>query len=115
MNTAHTIVTVAAAVWIGFSAFATFSRASWVVDNFADYGVPNTSWVWLAAVKATGAIGLVVGLAIPAVGTAATIGIVVYFAGAVVIVIRARAYGHIPFPLMYLAPVVVAAALGAGA
>ena len=115
MNTAHTIITLIAAAWIGFSAHATFTRASWVVDNLAAYGVPTTWWTWLAAAKATGAIGLVVGLAVPPVGIAATIGIVLYFSGAAVTIIRARAYGHLPFPLMYLAPAVVAAALGAGA
>lgn len=115
MNTAHIIVTVAAAAWVAFSAYATFTKASWVVDNLADYGVPTTSWRWLAAAKATGAVGLVVGLAIPPIGVAATIGIVVYFLGAIVTVVRAHALSHIPFPLLYLTPVVVAAALGAGA
>ena len=115
MNTAHTIMTVLAAAWVGFSAYATFTRASWVVDNLADYGVPTTWWPWLGTAKATGAIGLLVGLAIPPVGIAATIGVALYFLGAVVTVVRAGAYAHVPFPLMYLVPVVVAAALGAAA
>lgn len=69
-------------------------------------------WPWLATAKLAGAIGLVVGLAIPPIGVAATIGIVLYFSGAVVTVVHAHAYSHVPFPLLYLVPVVAAAALG---
>lgn len=112
MNTAYIVVTTIAALWVGFSAFAVLTGASWVVDNLADYGVPRSWWRWLGAAKAAGAIGLLVGLAIPAIAVAATVGLVLYFLGAVITVIRARSYTHIPFPLMYLAPVVVAAALG---
>jgi hypothetical protein len=36
---------------------------------------------------------------------------VLYFIGAVITVIRAHWYGHIPVPLMYLAPVAGALAL----
>jgi hypothetical protein len=86
-----------------------------VVDNLAHYGVPTSWWPWLAAAKAAGATGLVVGLATPPVGIAATIGIVLYFTGALITVIHAHAYGHIPFPLLYVVPVVVAAAIGAAA
>jgi hypothetical protein len=113
MNIAHTIITIVAAAWIGFSAYATFTNASWVVDNLAAYGVPRSWWPWLATAKTAGAAGLIVGLAIPPIGIAATIGIAIYFLAAVVTVIRAGAYSHVPYPLLYLAPVIVAAALGA--
>jgi hypothetical protein len=113
MSTAHTIVTVLAAAWVGFSAYATFTKAPWVVDNLADYGVPATWWPWLGAAKATGAIGLLVGLAVPPVGIAASVGVVLYFTGALATVVHARAYAHIPFPLLYMVPVIVAASLGA--
>lgn len=115
MNTAHIIITVLTAAWVGFSAYATFTHASWVVDNFADYRIPTTWWPRLGAAKATGAVGLLVGLAIPALGVAATTGLVLYFLGALIAVVRAHAYGHIPYPLMYLAPIVLAAALRASA
>jgi hypothetical protein len=113
MNIAHTIITIAAAAWIGFSAYATYTKAPWVVDNLAAYGVPRSWWPWLATAKTAGAAGLIVGLAIPPIGIAATIGIAIYFLAAVVTVIRAGAYSHVPYPLLYLAPVIVAAALGA--
>jgi hypothetical protein len=114
MNTAYTIVTVLAAAWVGFSAYAILTKAPWVVDNLVDYGIPRSWWPWLGAAKALGAIGLLVGLAVPPVGVAATVGVILYFTGAVVAVLRARAYAHVAFPLMYMVPVVVAASLGAG-
>ena len=47
-----------------------------------------------------------VGLAVPVVGVMAGAGLVLYFAGAATSVVRARWYAHIPFPLVYAAPVV---------
>ncbi|MCX4094170.1 DoxX family protein [Nocardia sp. alder85J] len=115
MSVAHTIVTILAAAWVGFSAVSMLLRAKWVVEPLAEYGVPASWWPWLGIAKAAGALGLLVGLAVPAIGIAAAIGLVLYFLGAVVTVLRARAYGHVGFPLLYLVPVVVAAALGAAA
>jgi hypothetical protein len=112
MSTAHTVVTVAAAAWVGFSAAALLSHARWVVEPLTSYGVPRTWWPWLGAAKAAGAVGLLVGLAVPAIGVLAGICLVGYFIGAFVTVLRARSYAHIPAPLLYLAPVVAALALG---
>jgi len=56
-------------------------------------------------------VGLVAGLLLPPIGVLAEIGLVVYFTGAVVTVVRARWYSHIPYPLVYLAPVVASIAL----
>jgi hypothetical protein len=111
MTTPSTIFVVLAAAWVGFSAYAVYTDKSWVVDNLADYGVPRTSWPWLGTAKALGAVGLVMGIWVPAVGLAAATGLVLYFVGAVITVIRARSYSHIPFPLLYLAPSVVAGVL----
>ncbi|WP_378735873.1 DoxX family protein [Nocardia brasiliensis] len=115
MYVAYVVVTVLAAAWVGFSAGSIFFRASWVVDPLTEYGVPQSWWTWLGVAKAAGAVGLVVGLFVPVVGVLAAIGVVLYFAGAVVTNIRAGAYAHIPFPLMYMVPVIVAAGLGAAA
>ncbi|MGW1882462.1 DoxX family protein [Streptomyces sp. NPDC001970] len=62
--------------------------------------------------EAAGAAGLLAGLFVPVIGVAAGIGLVLYFTGAVVTVIRARWCAHIPFPLPYAAPVVGALVLG---
>jgi hypothetical protein len=115
MFTAYVIVTILAAAWVGFSAVSIFMRAKWVVEPLAEYGVSRAWWPWLGTAKAAGAAGLVVGLFVPAIGIAAGIGLVAYFIGAVITVIRARSYKHIPFPLLYLVPVVVAMALGSAA
>ena len=111
MFTAHVVVTVLAAVWVAFSAVSVLTRAAWVVEPLAEYGVPRSLWPWLGVAKAAGALGLIAGLFVPAVGFAAGIGLLVYFTGAVATVLRSRSYRHIPFPLLYLAPVVVAMAL----
>ncbi|MFC9249341.1 DoxX family protein [Streptomyces sp. NPDC057136] len=112
MSTTYVVVTVLAAAMAGFSAASVFFRAQWVVQPLADYGVPRSWWLWLGTAKAAGAAGLLVGLLVPVIGVLAGIGLVLYFAGAVVTVIRARSYAHIPFPLVYMAPVVGALALG---
>ena len=111
MSKAYVVVTVVAAVMAGFSAASVFLHARWVVQPLADYGVPRSWWPWLGTTKALGAAGLLVGLFVPTIGVMAGIGLVLYFAGAVITVVRARWYSHIPFPLLYMAPVVGALAL----
>jgi hypothetical protein len=106
VSIALVVVTLVAAVWVAFSAVSVFRNAQWVVKPLADYGVPRSWWPWLGSAKAAGAAGLLVGLFVPVLGVAAGIGLVLYFTGAVITVIRARWYSHIPYPLMYLAPVV---------
>jgi hypothetical protein len=115
MSTAYVLITILAAVWVGFSAGSIFFHAKWVVQPLSDYGVPRSWWPWLGTAKAAGAVGLLVGLFVPVIGLLAGIGLVLYFTGAVITVIRARSYSHIPFPLIYLAPVVAAMALGSAA
>ncbi|MFG2105099.1 DoxX family protein [Micromonospora echinaurantiaca] len=111
MSTSYVVVTVLAAAMVGFSAASVFLRAKWVVEPLADYGVPRSWWPWLGAAKAAGAVGLLVGLVAPVVGVLAGVGLALYFTGAVVTVLRARSYAHIPFPLLYAAPVVGSLAL----
>ncbi|GAA2261171.1 MULTISPECIES: DoxX family protein [Kitasatospora] len=105
MSTAHVVVTVLGAVMAGFSAGAVFTRAEFVVKPLADYGVPRSWGPWLGTAKAAGAAGLLIGLAVPVIGNLAALGLILYFLGAVITIIRARSYAHIPFPLIYLAPV----------
>ncbi|MFC7589009.1 DoxX family protein [Nonomuraea antimicrobica] len=77
-----------------------------------DYGVPRSWWTWLGTAKAAGSVGLLVGLFVPVVGILAGIGLVLYFAGAVVTVLRARSYSTVVFPLLYMGPVIAALVLG---
>jgi hypothetical protein len=111
MSTAHLVVTVVAAALVAFSAASVFLHASWVVGPLADYGVPRSWLPLLGTAKAAGAAGLLVGLFVPVIGVVAAVGLVLYFAGAVITVVRARSYAHIPFPLLYVAPVVASLVL----
>jgi hypothetical protein len=111
MSTAYIVVTILAAAGVGYSAAAIFVRAPWVVQNLTAYRVPRSWSPWLGTAKAAGAVGLLVGLVVPLIGVLAALGLVLYFAGAVVTVVRARYYAHIPYPLVFVAPVVAAMAL----
>ena len=111
MSTTATVVTAVAAFMAGFSGASIFARATFVVEPLAEYGVPRSWWNWLGAAKLAGAVGLLVGYAVPAIGIAAAVGLVLYFAGAALTVIRARSYAHVPFPLLYMAPAVAVLAL----
>ncbi|MGK5557563.1 DoxX family protein [Actinomadura kijaniata] len=115
MSTTLAVVTVLTAAWVGFSGFSLLRRADFVVQPLVAYGVPRSWWTWLGAAKAAGAVGLLAGLAVPAIGVAAGIGLVVYFLGAVVTVLRARSYKTVVFPVLYLLPVVATLAVGAAA
>ena len=57
-------------------------------------------------------MGLLVGLFVPAIGVLAGICLMLYFAGAVITVLRARSYSTVVFPLLYLGPVIAALVLG---
>lgn len=108
----YLVFTLIGAAMVAFSAFSVFVRAAWVVQPLAEYGVARSWWPWLGFAKAAGAAGLLVGLAVPVVGMAAAVGLVLYFLGAVVTVLRARWFSHVAFPLLYMAPVAVSLALG---
>ncbi|WP_030752506.1 DoxX family protein [Streptomyces griseus] len=111
MTTTAAVVTAVAAFMAGFSGAAVLFRAKFVVEPLAAYGVPRSWWNALGLLKLAGAAGLVVGFWVPVIGVLAAIGVVLYFAGAVITVVRAKAYGHVPFPLVYMAPAVAALVL----
>ncbi|WP_330458902.1 DoxX family protein [Streptomyces sp. NBC_00820] len=112
MHIAHIVVTLLAALMAGFSGAVLLARAQWIVRALEDYRVPEPWWTWLGLAKAAGALGLVAGLFVPVIGVIAGVALVTYFAGAAVTVARARWYTHVPYPLVYAAPVVAALALG---
>ncbi|WP_370617227.1 DoxX family protein [Mumia sp. Pv 4-285] len=115
MSTVAVVIVVLASAWIGFSAYGVLARRAFVVDNLRQYDVPERWWPWLGLAKALGAVGLLVGLAVPAVGVAAAVGLALYFVGAIVTVLRARRFTHLPFPVLYLVPAAIAGWLLAAA
>ncbi|PXX64229.1 DoxX-like protein [Nocardia tenerifensis] len=104
MNVAYYIVGVLAALWIGFSGYSLATKKQFVVEPLEQYGVPRSRWNWLALAKAAGALGLIVGFFLPAIGVAAAICLIAYFLGASATAIRARSYQTAVFPVLYLVP-----------
>lgn len=115
MSAVPTTVVIVVAAWIAFSGVSVLARRAFIVENLEAYGVPERWWPWLGVAKTVGAAGLLAGLVVPAVGVAAAMGLGVYFVGALLTVTRARAYSHLPFPLLYLVPAVAAGWLLANA
>ncbi|GGL36685.1 DoxX family protein [Nocardia jinanensis] len=106
MNIAYYIVAVLTALWVGFSGYSLFSKQQFVVEPLEQYGVPRSWWNWLALAKTAGALGLIAGFVLPALGVAAAVGLILYFLGATATALRARSYKTAVFPLLYLAPIV---------
>ncbi|WP_406230597.1 DoxX family protein [Nocardia sp. NBC_01009] len=102
MHIAYIVVTVLAAVAAAVAAAIDVVRPQWLLDNMQNYGIPGQVLGLLGVIKAIGALGLLVGLAIPPIGLAAAIGLVLYFLGAVVTIVRARWYSDIAYPLPWL-------------
>jgi hypothetical protein len=104
MFTAYIVVTAVSAAIYAYAAYVDFTGPRWMLDNMATYGVPR-SWLFLLGVlKAAGALGLVVGIGVPVIGSAAALGLVAYFVGAIVTVVRARCYSHTGYPVLFLLP-----------
>ena len=101
MQTAFVIVTVLAAAALTFSATADFLRYQKVLASMARAHVPESWLPKLGAIKGAGAIGLLVGLGIPAIGVAAAVGVVLFFVGAIITHVRAGWYSF-GFPAVYL-------------
>jgi hypothetical protein len=102
MFTAYIIVTVLTSAANTYAAIVDFRRPQWVLDNMTNWGGSH-SWLFtLGVLKAAGALGLLVGIGVPLIGGAAAVGLVLFFVGAIAVVIRARWYSHLPWPTTYL-------------
>ncbi|MFD5712257.1 hypothetical protein OQI_17330 [Streptomyces pharetrae CZA14] len=103
MLTAYAIITVITVLANAGIAVADLSKAGFVLANSAEVGLPQSWLPWLAALKAAGAAGLLLGLmGAPVVGVAAATGLVLFYIGAVAAHIRARVHHNIAFPGGYL-------------
>jgi hypothetical protein len=104
MTTACVVVTLFTAVITAAVGVADLIPAGFVLANSAEVHVPCSWLPMLGIVKLAGAIGLLVGLVtLPAIGIAAATGLLLFFIGALIAHVRARALYNIAFPGAYLA------------
>ncbi|MFJ9817318.1 DoxX family protein [Streptomyces sp. NPDC101151] len=104
MELAYFLVTCAAVLANAGIAAADLAKAPFVLANSGEVGVPPLWIPPLALLKAAGAAGLVLGLlGLRPLGTAAAVGLVLFYAGAVVVHVRARVLHNIAFPGFFLA------------
>jgi hypothetical protein len=90
MHVAYLAVTIIAALAVAYAAALDFVGAESVKLVADRVGVSHRWMLPLGTVLAAGAIGLLLGLALPPLGVAAAIGLVLYFLCAVGAHIRAR-------------------------
>lgn len=114
MSTIGVVVNALLAVALAISATFALVHHERVLVAMAKAGVPESRLTMLGLLKATGAIGLLVGLRVPWIGRAAGVGVVLYFAGAIATHLRARDYTLAPASAFGLLAV-AAVALGVAA
>src|SRR5215211_9107151 len=101
MFSAYVAVGILTAAANGTAATVDFLRPAWLIENMTRVGVPRTALFPLAVLKIAGALGLLIGIGVPALGVAAAIGLVLFFIGALVTHFRAR-YWDIAPPVAFL-------------
>ncbi|MHC5263954.1 DoxX family protein [Streptomyces sp. UC4497] len=82
MFTVYVVVTVLAAVVYGSAAVANLAGHSYPKAQADKLGVPYAWIPWLGTALGAGALGLLAGFVVPALGVAAGVGLVLYFVGA---------------------------------
>lgn len=90
MFIATLVVSLFLAIALTFSAFGKLSKNPKVIPMMEQVGVPADRIPLLAYAEILGAIGLVVGLFVWPIGVAAAIGVILYFAGAVIAHLRVK-------------------------
>ena len=101
-----TIALVVLATLLGIaaagSAIQKLRRDPRVVESMHSVGVTDSQIPRLAILELLGAAGLLVGIWVPLIGLAAAIGLVLYFLGAVIAHVRAKAPAKESFPALVL-------------
>lgn len=116
MFAAYLIITAIAIVANAWATFADLTQPKWLLANMDEVGVPRSWLPPLAAVKAAGAAGLLLGLlGLRPLGIAAAIGLTLFFTGALIAHVRARAIYNIAVPGTYFALAIASAALAVAA
>jgi uncharacterized membrane-anchored protein len=99
------LIAAAMNVW---AASLDFRSAQSAVANAARVEVPPSWLLPLGALKFAGAVGLIAGIAVPLIGVAAGIGLVLFFVCAIFAHLRVSWYSALPFPGAFLLFAVVA-------
>jgi hypothetical protein len=111
--TAYVLITVVTIVANAGIVVADLARAGFVLDNSAEVGVPESWLPGLAALKAAGAAGLLLGLlGVRPLGIAAATGLVLFYVVAVAAHVRRSVYHNIAFPGGFLALAAASLVLG---
>jgi hypothetical protein len=92
MFSAYIVVTLLAAAANIFSATLDFVRYKQILINMARVGVPESWITMLGILKAAGALGLLIGIGVPLIGTLAAAGLTLFFVGAIITHLRAHDY-----------------------
>jgi len=88
----YIVVTVLVAIANAFSAALDFGRYRKILIAMAKARVPESWLTTLGILKAAGAIGLLVGIGVPAIGIAAAVGLTLFFVAAIITHLRVRDY-----------------------
>ena len=116
MLTAYVVVGALLVAYLAFSVTADVARYHRVLTAMTKANVPESWLTALASLKAAGALGLLVGIGVPligtttagisttaaAIGTAAAVGVILFFVGAVITHLRARDYSLAPATVFLL-------------
>ncbi|NEW55583.1 DoxX family protein [Nocardia cyriacigeorgica] len=100
MTIASIVLTSLLAAVLIISAALKLSHRPEVVAQYERVGVPKERLDYLAAILLAGAAGLIVGLFWSPLGIAAAVGVVIYFALAIVAHIHARDTEHVAVPVV---------------
>ncbi|RVW09031.1 DoxX family protein [Prescottella agglutinans] len=95
-------VTFLSVIANSYAAILDFMQTEQTVTNAITVGASRSWVVPLGALKAAGAAGLLVGIAIPLIGVAAAVGLVAFFACAIGAHVRVGWFSTIPFPAIFL-------------
>ncbi len=90
MVTAYAVAAIITALANIYAASVDFMRPKHLLISMAKVRVPESWLVSLGILKATGALGLIIGFWLPVIGTAAAIGLTLFFVVAISAHLRAR-------------------------
>ncbi len=105
MSTAYVVVAFVLSFMLAYAITLDFTRNKNIIATMAKLHVPESWLPTLGILKAAGAIGLLVGIPIPRIGVAGAVGLVLFFAGAVMTHLRARDYAIAPAIVFLLSAV----------